>query len=464
MAVEVLLCYAHKDARLLNNLKAHLKSLQHEGLIALWHDRNITAGKDWAREIDEHLNTAQIILLLVSSDFINSDYCYSVEMERALERDKQGEVCAIPIILRPCDWDNSPLSKLQALPKDGKPITTWGNRDSAFLDVAKGLRRVIKEMSIISLYETPPVHPKQEESADVLSHKDIDESALAKLREELQRQREADHLLSEAHHFASDLIHKNELIQKAVVLWPSYKQKEYRQLGLEMSAAVVDGVDYIKWKSMKAAGYTFETPYFEIPLEEDEKAFFASYAVSYLQEVVLGTSDADAQGLLYLACMYGYSQLYDEMLAIIEKIGQFSHIVQDMKKEFRERKMLLLLLKACDSDQMKIERLREQLNIPPTTKEFFSNYIVNEYPLNPNYRYGEYIKWIAIRRSGVHEESGGFIIRITPAYPSNDGKVDAFLLRSNGSPETIVPIDKRVSVDELYIVLSSLFILFGPVD
>src|SRR5260370_25448939 len=304
MAVEVLLCYAHKDEHLLKKLKIQLKPIQREGLVKVWHDRDIGAGKDWEHEIDERLNTAQIILLLVSPDFIDSEYCYSIEMNRAMERDKLGEVRAIPIILRPTDWHHTPLGKLQALPKDGKPITTWRNRDDAFLDVARGLRNVIEEMSRISLYEASPIprqtnlrsqqnQSNQEERIYTISNKGADEEALAKLRDEMQRQREADRLLSEAHHFASSLMQKDELINKAVELWPPYKQKEYRQLGLEMSAAVIDGVDYIKWKSMKAAGYTFETPLFQLPLEEGERTFFTDHAIRYLTETVLNADNSD---------------------------------------------------------------------------------------------------------------------------------------------------------------------------
>jgi hypothetical protein len=475
IAVEVLLCYAHRDERYLNQLKIQLTSIKREGLVKIWYDRDITAGKDWEQEIDEHLNTAQIILLLVSPDFIYSEYCYSKEMKRAMERDKLGEVRTIPIILRPTDWQNTPLGKLQALPKDSKPITTWRNRDTAFLDVARGIRDAIEEMSRISLYEASLIprgfdlrnqqyQSNQEERLDTTSNKGADEETLAKLRDEMQRQREADNLLLEAHHFASSLMQKDELINTAVELWSPYKQKEYRQLGLEMSAAVIDGVDYIKWKSMKAAGYTFEAPNFEIPLKEGEIVFFTIHAINYFRETVLDAPDSDAQGLLYLACMYGYSQQYDEMLRVLDEASQISQIVQEMKAEFRERKMMLILLGACGSDQTKIERLRETLNLPRTTEQFFCDYITKEYPLKPNYRYGEFIKWVAVRRADASGISDSTVISISPVYPSDEGTAYAFSLRPDGRKEDIVPADKKVPIEELYSKLSSLFILFCPID
>ncbi len=121
--------------------------LQRQGIIKLWHDRDISAGAEWEHEINEQLNSSEVILLLVSPSFLASDYCYSKEMQRAIERHERGEVRAIPIILRPCEWQVTPLGKLQALPKDGKPVTTWPNRDNAYLDSARGIRIAVEELT-----------------------------------------------------------------------------------------------------------------------------------------------------------------------------------------------------------------------------------------------------------------------------------------------------------------------------
>lgn len=106
MPVKIFFCYAHEDEPLLNKLKTHLMPLQRKGLIDVWYDRDISAGTEWEHQIKEQLNTAQIILLLVSPDFMNSDYCYGVEMQRALERHERGEARVIPIILRPVYWQD----------------------------------------------------------------------------------------------------------------------------------------------------------------------------------------------------------------------------------------------------------------------------------------------------------------------------------------------------------------------
>lgn len=145
MPVKIFLCYAHEDENLLNKLKTHLRSLERAELITIWHDRNISAGSEWEREIDKHITEAQVILLLISPDFLASDYCYSIEMTKAIERHERGVARVIPVILRPVYWQIAPLRKLQALPKDGKPIVSseWHHPDEAFLEVVEGIRRAI---------------------------------------------------------------------------------------------------------------------------------------------------------------------------------------------------------------------------------------------------------------------------------------------------------------------------------
>jgi tetratricopeptide (TPR) repeat protein len=149
-AVSVFLSYAHEDEPLLRQLETHLSGLQRQGLISTWHDRKIVPGRPWAEEIDEHLEQASVILLLVSADFLASDYCYQVEMKRALERHQAGEARVIPIILRPADWKHTPLADLQALPTDARAITTWKNRDLAWVDVATGIRRAIEDLPLLA--------------------------------------------------------------------------------------------------------------------------------------------------------------------------------------------------------------------------------------------------------------------------------------------------------------------------
>jgi hypothetical protein len=138
--------YSHVDEDLRNQLEKHLSGLQRQGVISSWHDRRITAGTELIETIDSHLDAADVVLLLVSPDFIASDYCYEREMTRALERHRKGETHVIPVILRPCDWHGLPFGKLLATPTDGRPITMWPNIDAAFLDVVTSIKRALKDL------------------------------------------------------------------------------------------------------------------------------------------------------------------------------------------------------------------------------------------------------------------------------------------------------------------------------
>ncbi len=138
--------YAHEDEDLRDQLDKHLAMLKRSGTIAEWHDRRIEPGKDWANEISKHLDTADLILLLVSADFLTSDYCYEREAQRALKRHEAGEARLIPVILRAADWSTAPFGKLLALPTDAVAVTSWRNLDEAFLNVAKGIRAAAESM------------------------------------------------------------------------------------------------------------------------------------------------------------------------------------------------------------------------------------------------------------------------------------------------------------------------------
>jgi hypothetical protein len=144
MTASLFYSYSHKDEDLRVKLEAHLASLKREGLISEWHDRKIIAGTDSDCEIDEHLETADVILLLISSDFIASNYCFEKEATRAMERHESGEATVVPVILRPCSWQKLPFGKLQALPSDGKPVTSHRGKDKAFASVVDGIRAVVK--------------------------------------------------------------------------------------------------------------------------------------------------------------------------------------------------------------------------------------------------------------------------------------------------------------------------------
>jgi hypothetical protein len=137
--------YAHEDEALRNELAKHLAVLQRQGHIEMWHDRRITAGQPLDRAIRLELDQVDVVLFLVNSDFLDSDYCNEVEVARALARQARGEATVIPVILRPCDWRDAPFGHLLAAPKDAKPVTTWPSRDEAFLDVVRAIKAALAE-------------------------------------------------------------------------------------------------------------------------------------------------------------------------------------------------------------------------------------------------------------------------------------------------------------------------------
>lgn len=133
----VFFSYSHKDEALRDRLETALSGMRRQGLIEAWHDRRLRAGDDFDKGVRAELERADLILLLISPDFIDSDYCHDVEMARAMERHERGEARVIPVILRPCLWHSMPFGKLLAIPRDGLAVTRWPDLDTAFLDVAE---------------------------------------------------------------------------------------------------------------------------------------------------------------------------------------------------------------------------------------------------------------------------------------------------------------------------------------
>jgi TIR domain len=140
----------------MNDVRRQLVVFDRQDLIKKWHDRLIPPGADWRDQIDDRLAHSDIILLFVSPDFFESDYCYEAEMAEAMRRHRAGSARVIPIILRPCAWQTAPFADLQVLPRDGRPITTWPNRDEACLDVAEGVMRAVREIRGESITDRPP--------------------------------------------------------------------------------------------------------------------------------------------------------------------------------------------------------------------------------------------------------------------------------------------------------------------
>lgn len=144
--IKVFYCYAHEDDALREQLARHLSPLRRLRDITGWFNRDIQAGTDWEQESEAQMHTASIILLLISADFMASDYCYTVEMKRALDRHRAGTACVIPILLRSVEWERTPLGGLLPLPGNKKPVTQWADQDEAWLNVVQGIGEIIRKL------------------------------------------------------------------------------------------------------------------------------------------------------------------------------------------------------------------------------------------------------------------------------------------------------------------------------
>jgi len=145
---KIFLAYSRKDSEYLNEFKTHIAPIERSGEVTIWYDGKIVPGSTWETEIKDRLHNADIILLLVSANSIASDYFYNKEMKDALVRHSNGSARVVPLILRPCAWKATPLSKLQAIPKNGKAVTSWEDRDEAYSDAVTQLWNMINSIQI----------------------------------------------------------------------------------------------------------------------------------------------------------------------------------------------------------------------------------------------------------------------------------------------------------------------------
>jgi hypothetical protein len=160
--IQLFFSYSHKDEELRNELDKHLSILKRQGIITVWHDRCILGGSELNKEINNNLKTSNVILLLISSDFLASDYCYDNEMTYAMTMHENNKATVIPVILRPCDWHNAPFGKLLACPTDGKPVIKFPTLDEAFLEVTNAIKKIAERTSNNSiLVERPELSDSQ---------------------------------------------------------------------------------------------------------------------------------------------------------------------------------------------------------------------------------------------------------------------------------------------------------------
>lgn len=144
--IKVFCSYSDEDRPFQERLEKHLKSLERIGSVLVWDKHKITAGQERRREIDNQIKAARIILLLISSNFISSDDCYAGDFVKALERYQDGKIRVIPILLKPCTWDELAFSPFQVLPRNRVPVSLWKSRDLAFTEIVEEIKTVVQEL------------------------------------------------------------------------------------------------------------------------------------------------------------------------------------------------------------------------------------------------------------------------------------------------------------------------------
>jgi len=204
--LNIFFAYSREDSALRERLDKHLSGLKRRNYINTWFDGQIEAGAEWEKEIDFALSKADIILLLISADFIASDYCFDVEMKKAISRHEKGDAVIIPIILHPCDWSDLPFSKIQGLPQNGQAITSenWKSPEFALSEIAKSIKDTVE-----NLRQTKNKHLRA--INEVLNEKDYELRITLEQVEELKLEEE---ILQES---IEKLNKENKKIQKEIV-------------------------------------------------------------------------------------------------------------------------------------------------------------------------------------------------------------------------------------------------------
>ena len=172
--MKAFISYSHQDGQMLDILHKHLSQLQRDGIISNWTDNKILAGEDLNQNISQALKSSNLFIALLSPDYIASNYCYNDEFKNALELQEQGKIIIIPIILEPCDCLNTPFKKFKALPKDGKAVSTWENKNTAFLDIVQNIRKLIDSEESNRILETKSNSPSVPTSRNYRVQKDFD--------------------------------------------------------------------------------------------------------------------------------------------------------------------------------------------------------------------------------------------------------------------------------------------------
>jgi hypothetical protein len=410
-SIKLFFSYSHKDEALRNELVNHLHILTRQGVISSWHDRKLLPGDEWDHHIHEHLETADVILLLISADFIASDYCLDTEVKIALGRYESGEARVVPILLRPVDWTGALFAKLHALPTSGKPVTMWSNHDEAFSDVAQGIRKLadnlrarrrqkFEEKQRVSAQYKQKVEEILSSSSGYISL--IARDTLNELREKLKLTPEEAQAI-EARAFEPYKIYEENLekykhtLLKVLEQYPFSeeikRELEYRQRDLGIKAADVERLAQPLLAPVKAA--------YEQKLARYQQEFANLVQARYplapdvrpgLQRLQrsLGLSD-EAIAHLEATVVHQYEAKLEQYKHTLLKVLEQYPFSEKIKRELEDCQRELGI-KAAD-----VERLAQPLLAPVKAayeqklaryQQEFANLVQARYPLAPDVRPG----------------------------------------------------------------------------
>jgi hypothetical protein len=141
---KIFVSYSHNDEKYKDELIKILIPLQDEGILQIWHDREIDPGDDWFQNIKDVMNSCDLALLLISADFLASRFIRDKELRRLFERRKEEGLRVVPIIIRHCLWkSNGTLKGIQCIPTDGKPVSSFEDRDQVWTDVGQAIEKLL---------------------------------------------------------------------------------------------------------------------------------------------------------------------------------------------------------------------------------------------------------------------------------------------------------------------------------
>ena len=342
-ALKLFCSFAQEDDKLLTELEKYLHPLERQQQITIWHRNKIAEGRNFLREIKDHLNTAQIILLLVSPDFLASDHCYSVEMQRAIERQRAtNTVRVIPIILRHSDWQDTPFGGLKALPDNHIPITESRNRDKAFLNVVQGIRRTIEELNTLlplpqeieSLERNEPLLPSllpQQEQSNLPEIQPEESDFLAPNKTDRASQLPITIQASSSRISARNEVSKNVLIaslgESPIVVSAMYDLLTKRKkLKIDRVIILTPEDDDVRraYKMVREALVGVEVQCEQLPFKDADSWVHVCIFLQSLYKL-LDTSQAKGEGI-YLSCAGGRKS----MAALMAWVAPFFSCVQNL--------------------------------------------------------------------------------------------------------------------------------------